>query len=69
MPDGKEEPSELELQVSVGRLTCYMDAGLSTLVLVIAQQTTEPFPQSLAGGSDFKTVVSHVAQVSFQLTM
>lgn len=53
MPDGKEEPSELELQVSVGRLTCYVDAGLSTLVLVIAQQTTEPFPQSLAGGSDF----------------
>jgi hypothetical protein len=65
MPGGKVEPSELELQVSVG----HMDAGLRALVLVIAQQTTESFLQPLAGESDLKTVVSQVAQVSFQLTV
>lgn len=53
MPGGKEEPSELELQVTGGCLTCYMDAGRGTLVLMIAQKTTESFLQPLAGGSDF----------------
>lgn len=67
MPGGKEEPSELELKVSVGHLTCYMDAGLNSSTW---GDTAAPHPSHfsstwLVGLILFKTVISHVAQVSF----